>query len=300
MSHRRFTLFLLAWGLFCATCVFAASIPRPSIAFAAEHDGGLYFVDHSSPKLHKVYVGLKYFFDLTYSHSRRQLAFTASKHHGIPRSLYVLSVDGMQKQLLFDARTNNYELYRPKFDPTGQFLYALNYSEGVFRYSFRTKRWSKVAILGRDDIHPQGLGFSVTGTRVALSHDKFVGFLIASVTSEGIRVEREILAEFNSVTSPQWLDDDTIVFAGRKVPGLQFLWRIRLSSGIVDQLTAAPLGARDFLTLSSDSKSVVFTGTNDQEPLEWRLWQLALDGSEPTQLTKGGRLSFHLFPTWIE
>jgi Tol biopolymer transport system component len=285
---------------FVPVCALGAGIPKHSIAFAAEHDGGLHYLELSSGQTHKVVFGQGNVSDLAYSERRQQLAFFASKYHGLPRSLYLLDVNTGRTTVLLNAKANRNELYRPAFEPSGQYLYALNYSNGIFRYSFKLREWSQVRVLGREQLNPQGLSFSKSGRRAAISHDRFAGFLIAQVSDAGLRIEREVLSDFNSVTSPHWLDEEVIVFAGRKQPGLQFVWKINLSSDAVEQLTTAPIAARDFLSLSNDSKSVVFTGTKEDEPLEWRLWKVTLEKSGALPLTKGGKLSSHLFPTFIE
>ena len=281
-------------------CSMASGIPNGAIAFAAEHEGGLHYVEPPSGQVHNIAFDQQNVGDLAYSHERRQLAFLASKSHGARNSLYLMNVDTGDSTVLLNGRENRNELYRPTFDPTGQFLYALNYSAGIFRYSFKQRRWENVKVFGRDSLNPQGLSFSKSGHRAAISHGRFVGLLIADVSNDGLNIQREVLTDFESVISPRWLSDDVLVFAGRRKAGLQFLWKLDLNSGAVEQLTSAPIAARDFLSLSRDGKTVVFTGTKDGEPLEWRLWETPTDKGAPKQLTTGGQLSSHLFPTLID
>jgi len=205
-----------------------------------------------------------------------------------------------QSKVLLQAKENRNELYRPTFDATGQNLYAVNYSNGIFRYSFQRHQWQKVRVLGRNGLNPQGLSFSRSGRRAAISHDNFVGFLIAEVKDDELKIEREVLTDFQSVISPRWLGDDILIFAGRRKPGLQFLWKLDLNLGTVEQLTAAPIAVRDFLTLSADGKTVAFTGSRQGASLEWRLWETSTEKNSPKQLTAGGKLSSHLFPTFID
>jgi len=278
----------------------AAGIPKGAIAFAAEHEGGLHYVLPPSGEVHNVPFDKQNVADLAYSQKRGELAFFASKSHGPRGTLYLMNVATGHSKILLSAKENRNELYRPTFDPSGDYLYAVNYSNGIFRYSFPGHRWEKVKVLGRDGLNPQGLSFSPSGHKAAISQGEFVGLLIAEVEGDRLRIQREVLSDFQSVISPRWLSDDALVFAGRRKPGLQFLWKLDLKSGSVEQLTSAPVGARDFLTLEADGKTVVFTGTREGDPLEWRLWEASTDKTPAKQLTAGGKLSSHLFPTFID
>lgn len=300
MPHKRSIHAVLLTWLLVPLLVAGSGIPKGSIAFVAEHDGGLHYVELPSGSIHKVAFTQSNVSDLAYSRERQQLAFFASKSHGLGQSLYLLDVSTGRTTVLLSSKANLRELYRPAFDPSGQYLYALNYSNGIYRYSFKSRQWSPVQVVGRQQLNPQGLSFSRSGLKAAITHGRFVGLLVAEVADAGLRIEREVLSDFESVTSPHWLDEENIVFAGRKRAGPQFLWKINLGSGAVEQLTDGPIGARDFLAISADSKSIVFTGTSEDQPLEWRLWEISLEKHAPVQLTRGGKLSSHLFPTFIE
>jgi hypothetical protein len=278
----------------------AGGIPKHTVAFATEHDGSLFYADLPAGGVHSVPVGPLRVSDLAYSATRGQLAFSAARHHGSPRSIVLMDASTGKTTTLLAAKANSRELYRPVFDPSGQHLYAVNYRDGVYRYAFNLRRWDKVAITGHGEIHPQQLSFSQSGQRVAIAHDNFVGFLIAHVVSDKeLRIEREILQDFDSVISPIWLSDDAILFAGRKKPGLQFLWKLAISSGALEQLTTEPIGARDFLAVSKDLQTVAFTAT-EEKASDWRLWQLQFDNLAPTQLTQGAAASSQLFPVFVE
>jgi Tol biopolymer transport system component len=300
MRSRTAALIALIISTMIPAHTFAAGIPKGAIAFAAEHEGGLHYVVPPSGEVHNVAFDQRNVGDLAYSKKRGQLAFFASKSHGPRGTLYLMDVATGHSKILLTAKENRNELYRPTFDPSGDYLYAVNYSNGIFRYSFANHHWQRVKVLGRDALNPQGLSLSSSGRRAAISHGEFVGLLIAEVEGDGLRIQREVLSDFQSVTSPRWLGDDALIFAGRRKAGLQFLWKLDLNSGSLEQLTSAPIGARDFLTLAGDGKTVVFTGTRDGDPLEWRLWEVSADKTPPKQLTAGGKLSSHLFPTFID
>lgn len=300
---RKSLQLLFANALLCLLlcgCTQAADrgLPAVGIAFFAEHEGGLHMLDHATGEIRQIDVGLLNIGDLSYSKQRHLLAFEGARGHEQPHSLYLLDLKRNKKERIFQGLDHKEQLYRPSFDPSGQFLYAVNYFKGVYRYSLEKKDWTSVPVIGTSTLNPQGLSFSKSGDKVTISPGKFQGFLIGNVVNGTIVIKEHVLTGFNSCISPRWAGENTIIFAGRKVPGLQFLWKIDLTSKKVTQISQPPIGSRDFLALSNDEKTIVFTAT--PEELEWRLWQISADGSGLKQLTKGGDLSSHLSPVWIE
>jgi Tol biopolymer transport system component len=296
--QRLFSITLLSMVL--SVYVLAAEPVSPSIriAFFAEHEGGLYILDYTTGQIKQINVEMLNVGNLAYSQKRNFLAFEGAKEHEEPQSLYLLDLRTNKKERIFKTTNDNEPLYRPCFDPTGQFLYAVNYDKGVYRYSLAKKNWESVHIVGSPSLNPQGLSFSISGNKIAISPGNFQGFLIGEIKEGTIIIKEHILTDFNSCISPQWAGENELIFAGRKVAGLQFLWKLDLVSKNVTQLSHPPIGSRDFLTLSNDKKTIVFTGTS--EKLEWRLWKISVDGSGLQQLTRGGGLSSHLSPVWIE
>jgi hypothetical protein len=288
---------VVSLGLFAVAATGGAIDSPRQIAFFGEHEGGLHLLNYATGQIQELKVGTRNVGDLDYSHERGLLAFEGSTAHGQGKSLYLLNLNNGKKEIVFTARRGKEPLYRPRFDPRGEYLYALNYFEGVRRYSFLKKTWEPVRVADIS-ISPQGLAFSRTGQRVAISPGDFRGFLIAKVTTDKFLPEEHVLADFDSCISPQWIDEKTLIFAGRKEPGMQYLWKFDLGSKHLTQLTIPPIGARNFLSLSRDGKTIVFTGTG--EKFEWRLWEVSVDGTGLRQLTTGGNLSSHLGPVWIE
>lgn len=289
---------MLGVGMLAANALAGENEFPRKVAFSAEHEGGLHLLDYMSGKIRQLNVGLLNIGDLDYASSKNLLAFETAEGHEGPRSLYLFHLKNNKLEHIYKEIPGKSSLYRPKFDPKGDYLYALNYSDGIHRYSLSGRTWEKLRISGIESLNPQGLSFSKTGRKAAISPGNFKGFHIARVENGEFSVEEHVLRDFSSCTSPQWIEDEAIVFAGRKEAGLQFLWKLGISSGRLTQITGAPLGARDFLTLSKDEKTIVFTATGKQ--LEWRLWEVSVDGTGLRQLTQGGPLSSHLSPVWIE
>ena len=268
------------------------------IAFSAEHEGGLHIFDVSSGVIEPVDVGMFNIGKIEYNRKRNLLVFEGSHEHGNPRSLYLYDLEQKTKRIIYEAKSFEDILFRPKFFPTGEFIYALNYTKGIFRYDINNNSWEKIEIKNSNSPIYQGLSFSDSGNRVALSPANFKGVLIAEVKEKEFIVSEDVLTDFRSCISPRWLDDENIVFAGRKEAGLQYVWKVLLKNSKLQQLTKKPVGSRDNLDVSPDKKTIVFTGTS--EPLEWRLWKINVDGSGLEQLTKGGTLSSHLSPVWLD
>jgi Tol biopolymer transport system component len=268
------------------------------IAFTSEFSGRLYVIDPKTLSLKKKSLGLSTIEDLTYSPQNKTLALIGSKGKDGPRSLFLVKWPGAKVQLISYPKEG--APYRPQFDPDGRFLYAVNYGPEVFRYSLKGGEWARVPVQGVQDLHVQEIAVSPSGHLAAISPADFKGFLIAEVAPEHFRVLRTILADFNNCTSARWIDDSHIVFLGRKTEGYQFVWLLDLGSGQLRQLTHPPLGTRDFLSLSRDGRSVVFTASDTISPAEWTLWRLDLTANEPTRLIPGKQDSSLLSPAWIE
>jgi Tol biopolymer transport system component len=276
----------------------AALADTPEIAFTSEFSGGLYVMDAQTLSVKRKSLGLTTIEDLAYSSSSKTLALIGSRGKDGQRSLFLLKWPGTKVQLI--AYPKEGAPYRPEFDPEGRFLYAVNYGSEVFRYSLKGGEWARVPVQGIQDLHVQEIAVSPSGHLAALSPADFKGFLIAEVAPEHFRVLRAVVTDFNSCTSAHWIDDSHIVFLGRKSEGYQSVWQLDLGSGQLRQLTHPPLGTRDFLSLSGDGRSVVFTGSDTISPAVWTLWRLDLTAKDPVRLIPGKQDSSFLFPAWID
>lgn len=292
----------LSFSLIFISLLFFANVSatiaqQGEIVFSAEHEGGMHKVDPTTGQTTEIDVGVRNARNIDFNQKINKLVFEASDGHFSSHSLYLLDLQSYKTQLIIDPNTTE-KLYRPKFHPNGQYLYALNYSEGIYRYTLSSSKWTKMEVSGTNSLNPQGISLSKSGETALISPGHFKGFLLAAVKDKGFRVLKPILTEFDSCTSPRWAGDKVIYFAGRKKAGLQFIWSYNLETERLVQLTRPPIGARDFLALSPSEKEIVFTGTG--EHLEWRLWHVNIDGTDIKPLTKGGNLSGHLYPVWIK
>jgi len=290
----------LAWVATCALVCAAAdqvAAQSPQIAFASEFGGGeLYVMDANTLAITKTQLGLATIEDLTYSRPLKTLAFGGTRKGTSARGLFLLKWPGDKLERIPKAKGES--PYRPQFDPQGRYLYAVDYGVTIARYSLVERKWARIPVVAASRPHIQEVAFSPSGKLAAISKDSFKGFLIAEVAADHFRVTRELLSDFDSCISPHWLDESHIVVLCRKIPGLQFVWTLDLTTEEVHQLTQAPLGTRDFLSVSGDSRSVVFTGIDKQ--YAWTLWRLRLENSKPVQLLPPKQDDSYLFPTWMD
>lgn len=268
------------------------------IAFTSESSSGLYVMDARTLSVKRKSLGLTTIEDLAYSPRTKTLALIGSKGSDGQRSLFLLNWPATKVQRIPYPKDG--APYRPRFDPEGRYLYAVNYGPEIFRYTLKGGEWARVPVQGMQDLHVQAIAVSPSGRLAAMSPADFKGFVITEVAPDHFRVLRTVLTDFNSCTSAQWIDDGHIVFLGRKTEGYQSVWLLNLGTGQLSQLTHPPLGTRDFLSLSSDGRSVVFTASDSLLPAEWTLWRLDLSGKEPSRLIPGKQDNSFLFPTWID
>lgn len=294
--------------LHAVTLMAADKSPCKTIAFTAGFEGELKLLDCASGRIRRLDVGQVAASSLAYSRTRNLLAFDEAEGHDGSGSIYLLDLKTMDVEHIYNGEPS---LHGPRFDHEGSCLYAGSFFDGIYRYCLASRAWEKIRISGLDSLspNPMGLSFSKSGRKVAISLGYAVGkapivpgapkgFYIASVENGEFTVQDRVAIDFWDCTSPQWVGDEEIVFAGRKEEGVQYIWKLDLASGTLEQITEGPVGSLGFLSLSRDEKIIVFTGAG--EKLEWKLWQVSIDGTGLKQLTGGDPHSGHLSPVWIE
>jgi len=270
------------------------------IIYASEFDGRLLVVDTETRVVETHPLRFAKVGDLAYNQTSHTLALVGTRTQDRQQSLYLLRWPGQDLQLISRGTSTHGSPYRPAFDPSGEYVYAVDYGPNIFRYARTKKKWEEIPVDGPTDFHAQGLAFSPSGHFAALSPGDFKGFVIADVRSDQFRALHTVLSDFEGCISPHWIDDNTIVFAGRQRPGLQFLWELNVTTGELRQLTGPPIGARDFLSVSPDGQMVAFTATGGKLRAEWAIWLLSPNTREPSRLTPENIRDSFLFPTWIE
>jgi hypothetical protein len=278
----------------------AQGVPQDErIAFTSEFDGDLFLMDVHTLSITKKVLGLVSIGDLAYSRARGLLALTGARRHDHSESLFLMPIAGGGLQRISASSPGGGSPYRPQFDPPGNFVHAVDYTAGLFRFSLESRQWNRVAVEGVKGLHSQGLSLSSSGRLIAISPGDFKGFLIVDLAASHLRLFRQVLADFNSFTSAGWLNDSEFVFAGRKLPGLQSLWLFNIDTGELRQLTHEPVWSRDFLSVSASMRQVYFTESDSSKALERAIWELPLDTLQPVELTQMHHEDSFLSPVWL-
>ncbi len=277
---------------------------RARIVFSAEHEGGLHILDVSNKQVNEVQVGMLNIGFLDYDRKKNILVFEGTRLKNSPKSIYLYHFKNRVIKKIYNAGSFTNSLRRPRFHPGGESIYAVNANKGIYRYSLKDDQWSRVKVEGSKSEIYGAVSFAKSGKVVAISPRNFNGFIIADLVDGKFIVRKHILNKYISTNQPQWVGDHAIIFAGRNRPGPQRLWKLDFGKKNRNffakprLLTQDPIGVRDYVALSRDEKTVVFTGMKNT--LEWRLWKITVNGDNLEQLTKGGRLSGHLSPTWVD
>jgi len=295
LSFRFFQAILVIIVLIVGNIACAHSMPR-GILFFTEFDGKLLFLNYETGIVDPIHIDSLGMNGIDYCRSKRILVLEGVKRHDQCNPLYLYHFDTKKIELIHACSSYKQALYRPKFDLNDKYLYALNYSTGIFRYSMASRIWEKMNLSGIGPINPQQLSISAD-RKICLSSGDYKGFYVGKIDNLDIHLDQRMLTEF-SILSIQWVDENTIIFAGKKEPGLQYLWKYELETGHLIQLTIPPLGVRDFLSISQDLRSIVFTATDQEDG--WALWEISTDGTDLRKLTQGYRDTTPLSPVWVE
>lgn len=199
---------------------------------------------------------------------------------------------------------------RPAWTPDGKYIYAINYELGM-----AVERWDSggrnrmvipVTGLAHTTRMPptdasrflQMMSFSPSGNLAALLTQDFKEMLIVDVGKKQMVLRDSLPAGFSYVAQSVWLDDEHLLFIGKRTSTVEELWELDVRTGTAVRRGINGLALRDYISLSPDKKSIVVTGTKDGAPVSWNLWQFSLKTSKLTRLTTG-TLSEDIEPAWI-
>jgi hypothetical protein len=182
---------------------------------------------------------------------------------------------------------------RPAWSPDGRYIYEIDYELGsaVARWNADGTRRMVIPIRGQDTAHLyfQMLSFSPTGRRAALLTAHFREMLIADVTPTAFHATTTLPVGFKYVSESVWLDEDRILFVGKRGPESSGgrLWELTISTGAVRVIGIPGLSLRDQIVISRDRRSVVVTAASATRSVHWNLWWYELDSGKLRRLTSG-------------
>lgn len=227
-----------------------------------------------------------------------QIVVEAGEHDG-PKKLVLLSSDGT----LIKPLAQSSGFIRPVWSPNGKFIYALSYElkNSIGRWDGQGENFRQISIKGADNQYEylQMISFSPSGKLAAILTDKFKRMLIAELQGQSFSVKKILPRDFKYVSQSAWLDDNHLLFVGGKESNRGELWELNIGDESIKKIGIAGLWLRDFITLSSDNKSVAVCAMPDNHKIpSWNLWKYDLDSASVTRLTKGTNGAEDVDPFW--
>ena len=191
---------------------------------------------------------------------------------------------------------------RPVWSPDGKCVFAIDYELGraVVRWDAFGKHRIVLPVTGLEDqqVQPgnvpdpkilQMISLSPSRKRAALLTRDFKEMLIADVNDNGFSVQQIVPRGFTYVSQSVWLDEEHLLFIGKRDSTRGELWEINIRSGQLRNRGIDGLWLRDSVALSPDARSVIVTGVRDNQEVSWNLWQYSFETSQLTRLTSGSQ-----------
>lgn len=189
---------------------------------------------------------------------------------------------------------------RTTWSPDGRYVYATSGRTGsiILRWDADGRHRVAIPVVGADDSRAyfQMISVSPSGAQVEILTEKFDQMLIASVSETKFSVTGSVPHGFSYVAQSVWLDEEHLLFVGKKDTTQGELWQLDLRSGATTRRGIDGLWLRDFVAISPDGNSIVVTAT-DANPVSWDLWQYFLDSSRLVRLTHGTK-DENVEPSW--
>jgi hypothetical protein len=181
---------------------------------------------------------------------------------------------------------------RPVWSPDGRYIFAVDYTLGsaIRRWTADGGSQRVIPVTDRNASNRrfQMLSFSPSGRRVALLTMGFREMVVADVGPTAFTVTAMRPVGFDYVSQSVWLDEDTLLFVGKRSAGATgSLWRLAVSTGAVDSVGIPGLALRDQIVLAPDRSSVVVTAASVQGETRWNLWHFDLRSHAVRRLTSG-------------
>ncbi len=218
----------------------------------------------------------------------------AGQHDG-PQRLVILNRQGDQIAVLKGSEG----FIRPMWSPDGQYIYALSYAlkHGLGRWQSSGGNFTSVPVVGFESNFDflQMISFSPSGRLAALLVDKFDTILVAEVGGDSWLLKRSFPESFSYVSQSVWLDDERLLFVGKKGSTRGELWHLNLKDVSPKKVGIPGLWLRDSIELSPNRDSVVVCAVAPDQDSKWSLWQYSLDSGDAIRISGG---SEDVNPSW--
>jgi len=210
-----------------------------------------------------------------------------SGYHDGAYELVLLNKDGSLIRYLYKSN----KFIRPVWSPDGEFIYGLNYSyaKSIRKWDSEGKKFTDVPVKGAESEYKylQMISFSPSNKRAVLLLDNFNKMLLVSVYNDHFQAIKIILKDYSYVSQSVWLDDNNLLFVGKKDEPRGELWELNVDSEKVRKLGVPRLWLRDFVTLSPDGKAVIVCAMPDNEETKWNLWHYSFGSPHAKRITDG-------------
>lgn len=227
-------------------------------------------------------------------HSSERLVVEAGEHDGLHTLVLMDRVGRIIRTLSGSA-----DHIRPAWSPDGRHIYAISYGLGnaIARWDSEGRNRVVVPVINpnQPDRGFQMISFSPSGRLAALLTMHFREMVIVKVTDSNLLVQKVLPQGFKYVSQSVWIDEDRLLFVGKKNSDRGELWELNVSDGIVTRRGIDGLWLRDQIAISPDRDSIAVTAVMDNTVTEWNLWKFSLRTGMTTKLTKGTE---DVDPTW--
>ncbi len=190
---------------------------------------------------------------------------------------------------------------RPVWTPDGRHIYAINYKLGsaVERWDAFGKNRVVIPVTGLDNpqLFLQMISFSPSEKRAAVLTKDFREMLITDVSDKALSVRKILPRGFHYVSQSVWLDEEHLLFVGKRESKCQGLWELDVQSESLAKRGIDGLCLSDSVTLSPDRNSVVVTAWREGQG-GWHLWQYFFQPPRLIKLTEGGVWDEDVNPSW--
>jgi hypothetical protein len=215
-----------------------------------------------------------------------RIAAEMGQHDG-PHSLTLLNARGRPIRRL-DSSSG---YIRPVWSPDGRHIFAVNYDLGSAISRWDANGGSKTVLRVGGGPEPgrafQMISFSPSGKRAALLTMDFREMVLATVDDSLFSVFANLPRDFSYVSQSVWVDEEHLLFIGKRDTNQGELWQLSISDGSVTKRGIEGLWLRDQIAISPDRQSVVVTAVEGSARTDWNVWKSSLVTQRRSRLTNG-------------